>query len=357
MRRRDLLAGAGSLGFLSLASGSWAQTDDMAALSKSWEAWKTAYLQDDGRIVDAFSEGASHSESQGYGLYLAVQFKDIEAFRAIYLWTEGNLALRRDGLLAWRWHPDTTPPVPDMNNASDGDIFYGWALMKGAAIFDMPECRARAASIVDGIARVCLPQPPSDAGRRLLLPGSEGFVRTEGTIFNASYWMPQLMNDLATAFAKPELQRAADDGVARLAELAVVGLPPDWMMSTPAGWTPPPAGFSPNTGYEAMRVPLYLCLSGLSGHPMVARFRDAYLATAGQGDGTPTVFDSQSGEVIERSPNVGYAALAGLATCAALQGAALPIPLFTTEQPYYPATLHLFVLIAQLQGFPQCDLI
>lgn len=361
MNRRDLLAGAGTLGLVLAVTPAWAQTvtdaGDLTPLLPSWEAWKAAYLQPDGRIVDAYSGGASHSESQGYGLYLSVMFRDADAFRSIYAWTEGNLAIRPDGLLAWRWRPDSTPPVPDMNNASDGDVFYAWALSKGAALFDMPECQGRAAAIVEGIVRVCLPPVPSQTGLSLLLPGADGFVREEGAIFNASYWMPQLMSDLATAFAAPDLQRAADGGVARLADMAGTGLPPDWMMATPAGWTPPPEGFSANTGYEAMRIPLYLCLSGLATHPMVSRFRDAYLAAAGQGDGTPTVFDSQTGAVVERSPNVGYAALAGLASCAGGQGAGLPIPLFTTDQPYYPATLHLFVMIAHLKGFPQCDLI
>lgn len=361
MNRRDLLCGMATLGLLLGGIPARAQTAigpaDLTPLLPSWAAWKAAYLQADGRVVDAYGGGASHSESQGYGLYLSVQFKDAEAFRAIYLWTEGNLAIRPDGLLAWRWRPDTTPPVPDTNNASDGDVFYAWALTKGAALFDMPECEGRAAAIVNGLVGACLPAVPADAGRRLLLPAADGFVRAEGTIFNASYWMPQLLSDLAMAFSAPDLQRAADDGVARLADMAEQGLPPDWMLATPTGWSPPPEGFSTNTGYEAMRIPLYLCLSGLAAHPMVARFRDAYIAAAGDGTGTPTVFDHQTGAVVERSPNVGYAALAGLTSCATSQRPALPIPLFTTDQPYYPATLHLFVLIAQLRGFPQCELI
>lgn len=361
MKRRELLYGVG-LSVLAFNAGPvWAQTvtapDDLTPLLPSWNAWKAAYLQADGRIVDAYSENASHSESQGYGLYLAVMFNDAEAFRAIYLWTEGNLAIRPDGLLAWRWQPDMTPHVPDTNNASDGDVFYAWALMKGAVLFDMPECQGRAAGIVAGLVQVCLPEVPSDAGRHLLLPGSEGFVRPEGTIYNASYWMPQLLSDLAVAFSTPDLQRAADDGVARLTEMAETGLPPDWMMSTQTGWISAPESFSANTGYEAMRIPLYLCLSGMAEHPMVARFRDAYVAASQQDGATPTVFDSQTGAVIERSPNVGYAALAGLASCAAGRGTAFSIPLFTTDQPYYPATLHLFVLIAQIKGYQQCDLI
>ncbi|WP_128255806.1 glycosyl hydrolase family 8 [Falsirhodobacter deserti] len=356
MNRRECMAGMGAIALLSTARASaHGAPATLAPLLPSWTAWKAAYLQPDGRIVDAFSEGASHSESQGYGLYLSVLFDDAEAFRAIYGWTEGNLALRNDGLLAWRWRPDTVPNVPDMNNASDGDIFYAWALMKGADQFDMPDCRGRAATIVAGIVRACLPPVPAFSGQRLLLPGADGFVRTDGTIYNPSYWMPQLMSELAMFFGAPGLQRAVDDGLARLSELAATGLAPDWMLATPQGWAAPPAGFSANAGYEAMRVPLYLCLSGLSAHPMVARFHDAYVTTGTQGVGTATVFDVQTGAALERSPDMGYAALAGLTACGAAQDAALSIPLFTTDQPYYPATLHLFVLIAQLQRFPQCQ--
>ena len=94
-----------------------------AVLEPSWEAWKKAYLNPEGRVVDNYQEGASHSESQGYGLYLAVRFNDMDTFRLIYAWTENNLALRPDGLLAWRWKEDSAPHVEDTNNASDGDFF------------------------------------------------------------------------------------------------------------------------------------------------------------------------------------------------------------------------------------------
>lgn len=355
MNRREVIVGASALGLMP-AMGAFGQEAgaSLQSLVPAWNAWKAAYLQPDGRIVDVASGGASHSESQGYGLYLAVLFRDVEAFRLIYSWTEANLALRTDGLLAWRWLPDATPNVPDMNNASDGDVFYAWALLMGADLFDLPQCRGRAGVIVKAVVRLCLPPVPNDSGRRLLAPGVEGFVRPEGIIYNPSYWMPKLMSDLAVAFNEPSLQRAVDDGLARLGEMADAGLAPDWMMATPDGWTAAPEGFSSNTGYEAMRVPVYLCLSGQASHPMVRRYRTAYEA-AGLDAGTPTVFDGKTGEVLERSPDIGYAALAGLASCTGAGGAKLPIPLFTTDQPYYPATLHLFVLIAQIQGFPQCQ--
>ena len=80
----------------------------------------------------------------------------------------------------------------------------------------------------------------------------------------------------------------------------------------------------------------------------------AYRAS-GEPDGrTPTVFDRYSGAVIEASPDAGYAAIAALIDCAVqtVEGAA--IPAFTTSQPYYPATLHLMTLLAQITVYPRC---
>ena len=37
---------------------------------------------------------------------------------------------RGDGLFSWKWSPNTSDPVPDKNNAADGDILIAWALMR-----------------------------------------------------------------------------------------------------------------------------------------------------------------------------------------------------------------------------------
>lgn len=361
MNRRGLICASLSMipaGLGLMPRGAQAQTGaapTLAPLNAAWQAWKAANLTADGRVVDAYQEGASHSESQGYGLYLATRFGDGDAFRRIYTWTESNLAIRGDGLLAWRWRAEATPPVEDLNNASDGDLFYAWALAAGAEPFGLPEARGRAAAIAAALDEVCLRPLPAEPGALLMLPGAEGFDRPEGVIFNPSYWMPRLMAELGTEFDRPRLVQAAEAAQRQLGTFAARGLAPDWALATEAGWQPPPATFSANAGYEAMRLPLYLCLSGQAGHPLVARFAAAYAAAMAGGDATPTVMDALTGAVQERSPHSGYAAIAGLARCAApAAGTGLPIPLFTIDQPYYPATLHLFVLIAQLEGFPAC---
>lgn len=170
-----------------------------------------------------------------------------------------------------------------------------------------------------------------------------------------SYWMPALMRDLSDAFELERLAMARATALRWLAATAETQLAPDWILAHGASWGAPPAGFSTNTGYEAVRVPLYLCMSGLGDHPMVQRFRRAYAAAGMTDAGVPIVMDPHSGAAIQRDQSPGYAAVAALAGCTLPQSGGISgIPVFTADQPYYPATLHLFALIAQIEGFPKC---
>lgn len=351
MNRRSILAAAAAALLAGRQAG--ARTDDPAhPLQPAWWAWKSACLAPEGRVVDGFQGGASHSEGQGYGMALACAFGDRGAFEAMHRWTERNLALRPDALLAWRWLPDAATPVPDRNNASDGDLFYAWALTRGALLFGAPEFGRRAAAIAADLASACITPHPDGSGRLLFLPAATGFARDGGAIVNPSYYFPRAMRELAAAHGIAPLARAADDGVALIAGLAAVGLVPDWILVTASGAGPAP-GPSANTGYEALRVPLFLLWSGLGGHPAVARHAAAAAAGAVPG-ATPTVLDPATGAVIESSAHPGYAAIAALALCAGVTVPGSAIPPFTTNQPYYPATLHLMTLLAQNEGYPRC---
>ena len=100
-------------------------------------------------------------------------------------------------------------------------------------------------------------------------------------------------------------------------------------------------------------MPLFLIWSGLSGHPAVQSAAIAHAAAPGAG--TATVFQAGSGAATERSDDPGYEALASLIFCAsdkAAVGSAMPD--FTATQFYYPATLHLFAILAQDETLPRC---
>ena len=358
MNRRSFLSAA--LAAPMLCGPASSQTGGLAApfgadhpLQQSWQAWKTLCLAPEGRVVDGFQGNASHSEGQGYGLALAALFGDGEAVSRIIDWTETNLAVREDALLAWRWLPDRTPRIPDRNNASDGDLFYAWGLILSAAQGEAEAKTARAEQITRDLVRRCTAPWPDGSSRQVLLPGVSGFRRPEGIVVNPSYYMPLAMHELASACAMPELSRLADDGNALIADLAARGPIPDWVMLTAAGIAPAPQPFSGVSGYEAVRVPLFALWSGQAQSPAVRSYADMTAAAEDVG-GAPTVFDPAGQGVFERSTHPGYGAVAALANCATTNEVGALMPGFTADQPYYPATLHLMALVAQASTFPRC---
>jgi len=359
-RRRFMTMAGASLGagpaVLAVRQGR-AQTDAAGIAEQAgpvWEAWKTAYLRPDGRVVDRLQRNASHSEGQGYGLLLAAEFGDREAFDRILSWTEASLAIRPDALLAWRWLPDDPAAVPDLNNASDGDLFYAWALVRGSRRFAHRPHLDRAVQIAQALAGRCLLDSPANPGEVLFLPAVQGFVEGGRAVINPSYLMPLAMREVASATGVTELALAAQHGEALLLRLAQDGLVPDWVAVSRAGLAPAD-GFSPNAGYEAMRVPLFLIWSGLARHPAVTNMRQVYERTVLPGLPVPTRIEPVSGVVLETSPDAGYRALAGLVGCAGRAGASdAAIPPFDPSQPYYPATLQMFAMLAASQVVPEC---
>jgi len=355
MNRRGFLATLGAVPLMGLPAHAQAAGLDLATSAiEVWQAWKTGYLQPEGRVVDRLQLSASHSEGQGYGMLLATEFNDAEAFARMYSWTEANLAIRPDAMLAWRWLPDPAAPVPDTNNASDGDLFYAWALVRASRRFNDRSYLDRATAIAQALAQTCVVSSPATTGEVLFLPAAFGFSQPGRVVVNPSYLMPLAMREVAAATGVADLALAAQHGEALLLRLAQDGLVPDWVQVTSAGLAPAD-GFSPNAGYEALRVPLFLIWSGLARHPAVTSMMRVYDRTVQPGLPVPTVIEPVSGVVLETSSDAGYRALAGLVSCAGRTGAAgSAMPPFEATQPYYPATLQLFAMIAANEASPEC---
>ena len=49
---------------------------------RAYETFKTRLISPDGRVIDTFNGGVSHSEGQGWGMLMAVAFDDPEIGRA-----------------------------------------------------------------------------------------------------------------------------------------------------------------------------------------------------------------------------------------------------------------------------------
>lgn len=354
MRRRECLkklayALLSAQRFL-VPSITFAQVDQSDSEQADWKAWKDAFLTTDGRVVDHQQNNASHSEGQGYGMVLAVWFGDADAFRCMQAWTIRFLAVRQDPLLAWRWQPNQIPHIADYNNASDGDLFYAWALLGASHKFGDRAYVAQAVRIAHFLAESCIRPDPRGGARLLLLPGAERFSVGDKVIVNPSYYMPLALRDLGAAAGVQELLRCADDGEALLAEVASTGLVPDWIEIGPNGWSPA-SDRSPQSGYDALRTALFLIWSGKPQHLAVRRAATLYPSS------TPpitTVADLSGQDVIATSDLPGYVAIASLVRCA--NGSPpddFVFPL-TKLQPYYPATLELFCKIAARQEELAC---
>ncbi len=330
MRRRMFLKMLPAAGVANVAAAAPDPSD--------WGAWKAAFLTPEGRAVDALQGMASHSEGQGWALLLASRSGDAQAAARIFDWTERHLAVRQDPLLSWRWRPGEG--VVDYNNASDGDLFYAWALLDAARRFGVDAYADRAGQVARAIDQILVRDAPD--GGLLLRPAAENFTTPAGEIVNPSYTMPLALHALGAAFDLPRLGQVADDGERMIARIAATGLVPDWVVLEQGGWRPA-ASHGPFFGYDAVRVALYLVWSGRFSHPAVDRAGSLY------GDASnlaPVRVDPATSEVKERSDQSGYAAVAALVNGVRHTAAMPALPTFTAAQPYYPATLHLLTILA-----------
>lgn len=306
-----------------------------------WTIWKSAFLSDSGRVVDNGQANVSHSEGQGYGMLLAVFFGDEEAFARMLGWTQSNLAVRNDPLLAWRWVPGPAPQVSDYNNATDGDLFYAWSLLRAAVRFGTSKYAELARRIATFVTDSCVVDDPRGGNRLLLLPGLERFSGNDKVTINPSYYMPLALRELAASIGHTRLWQCADDGLALLSDVMAKSRVPNWIDVDAAGWQPS-AMHPAVSGYDALRVPLWLAWSGLRDRlllsPNPAPIEGCTL-TEGE---VPTVVELSTGQVRETSTYAGYGAIVRLARCSD----ASTLPPYVGGQPYFPATLHLLTFAA-----------
>lgn len=246
------------------------------AADAEWMLFKQRFLQPEGRVVDTgHPDRISHTEGQGTTMLLAVHHDDPAAFNAVWQWTRQNLQVRNDKLLAWHWSPRDCAAgngcVTDKNNASDGDLFVAWALLRAHRKWKNPDYLAAATEIIHAIRKQLLLK----TGRGIvLLPGAEGFDKAEGVIINPSYWLFPALQDIAQADPSPEWRDLQQTGVNLLLEghFGRWGLPADWILLGDK-LTPAP-GFPPRFSYDAVRIPLYLLWAKSETTGLLSPFKD-----------------------------------------------------------------------------------
>ena len=309
-----------------------------------WSAFKGRFLEADGRIVDTGNGGISHSEGQGWGLFLAATFDDRPAFQRILDWTRSTLRRPHDTLHAWRYVPAPAAGVDDLNNATDGDLFIGAALARAARRWGSREYADMAGQIGRDIQRLLV---RSGNGRTLLLPGVMGFEKEAAWIINPSYYAFPFVAELAEAAPSPVWQRLRDGGLA-LIEAGRFGprqLPPDWLaVERRSGDLSCAPGRPARFSYDAIRIPLYVAWARV---PASGLIRSLVQFWSSFPDGTlPAWADLTNGGTAPYPASPGMVAVAQL-VLSQVAGAPEPAwPAIAESPDYYSSVVTMLARVA-----------
>ncbi|BAN96882.1 glycoside hydrolase family 8 [Plautia stali symbiont] len=174
-------------------------------------------MSSDGRISDTVNNNVSHTEGQGYGMLLAVAYNDRATFDLLWQWTRTHLRNPQNDLFYWRYTPGAADPIADKNDASDGDVLIAWALQRAAQKWGGDYQQAS-----DRIQRAVIKLTVIDyAGRKVMLPGAQGFNKTSYVVLNPSYFLFAAWQEFAQHSHLRVWNTLIDDGLALLGRHAV----------------------------------------------------------------------------------------------------------------------------------------
>ncbi|MGJ8582102.1 MAG: glycosyl hydrolase family 8 [Psychromonas sp.] len=323
-----------------LAWSQWAEVE-LTPFQKSWTTYQTQFI-DAGRVIDTGNKNISHSEGQGYGLLFAVFADDKKQFQNIWQWTQQTLQ-RDDQLFSWQYTPakqgncDETC-ITDPNNATDGDILIAWALLAAHQKWGTQVYLNQAIKILDAVKTKLIQHK---FGYQLILPGEVGFERSDGSIqINLSYWVFPALNVFTEVTNDPIWDEVYQSGLAlmKTARFGKAQLPADWMIIAKDEITLSGA-LSPDYGYNACRLPIYLMLAEDKNTPLIQPF----ILFWGQ-DIVPATVNLENNQVAEYAYNSGMQAIA-TATQSILNDQQTPLPEIQKDTDYYSASL---ILLSQL---------
>jgi len=312
------------------SQGIWAAEPD-------WTLFKNEFLTSDGRVIDKANANISHTEGQGMAMLMAIHSNDQAAFDRIWNWSKTHLHIRDDKLFSWSWSEATG--VKDINNASDGDLFIAWALVRAYKKWGNSDYLNSALEISQAIRSQLLRET---ARGTVILPGVDGFEKNDGYIVNLSYWVFPAFDELNSIDPSPQWLNLKNTGIQLIQEarFGKWGLPPDWLLLSN---TLSPA-INNRFGYDAVRIPLYLIWGKVATNELLAPFQN-FWGNYQSPEFLPSWTDLKSNEIGNYNASIGFHNIAAL-TKIFPNVQALEIQTQGTQNSYYSYMLTFFTQLA-----------
>lgn len=311
----------------------------VAHAGSAWSVYRERFVSAEGRVIDTGNQNISHSEGQGWGMMLAQHYNDQDAFDKIWHWTRRHLSRPDISLFSWRYDPSNKPPVRDLNNATDGDLFIAWALYLASERWNNANYASASRSIRSAILENLTYEA---AGFQVLLPGIEGFHRDEEVDINLSYWFLPALRDFAEIEPDKSWTRLMNDGVELLdqARFGAYLLPTDWIQINQKGELTPATNWEPRFGFDAVRIPLYFVWGGREEASGLGSITAFWNDPAHQP--APAWVDVVSDERAEYPISRGVEAVRAYSS-----GEKLPNPAPQSQDDYFSSTLLMLVHMAE----------
>ncbi len=233
-----------------------------------WEGYASAFIDNQGRVIDHQGGDRTTSEGQSYGLFFALVADDRDRFDRLLHWTADNLAQGDLGshLPGWLWgrSPAGEWKLLDRNTAADGDIWIAYTLCEAGRVWHEPAYDILGHQMLALIAAREVAELPGFGP--VLLPGVSGFhPKTDSWLLNPSYLPLPIFSRLAALDPAGPWQAIAEHVPSLLEKSARHGFAMDWVSYSPKGGFQPaslPDGKAPPQGsYDAIRVYLWAGLT------------------------------------------------------------------------------------------------
>ena len=313
--------------------------------SAAFDLYRRAFVKPDGRVFDPQNGGITHSESQGYGMMLALLGGDRATFDRIWHFARTKMQ-RADKLFAWKWVPGRG--IADRNNATDGELLIATALGLAGMRWDNGDYLAEATAIAEATGRKLI---VDHGGYTVLLPGEWAAPsRREPTAtLNLSYYIPLTLPIMEALAPNHPWERVLRDGQ-RLLD-ALIHPPSDWSTLNAYGEPVPARGFPHRFSYDAVRIPLYLMQYGQTNDTVTAYLMGVW-ADDDHRDIYP--FDVFTYERKDKFWGKSYAFTYELMHCLEYGEPIAYDAVEMTMRNYFDSSLHLMAIAAMYANYPEC---